>query len=65
VSDTETALAITVLHVVSGYFPKCVPLLPRRYQELVDSLAGEPDDEDEEAADSQSPAGGGTIQFCL
>lgn len=65
VSDTETALAITVLHVVSGYFPKCVPLLPRRYQELVDSLAGEPDDEDEEATDSQSPAGGGTIQFCL
>ena len=35
--DTETAVAITNLHLINRFFPQCVPLLPRRYQELVDA----------------------------
>ena len=70
VSDAEdVTCALMNLHLTSHYFTKLAPLMPKRYQALIDSFAGGDeedgdDDDDEEASDSQNPAGG-TIQFCL
>jgi len=57
------------LHLTSHYFTKLAPLMPKRYQALIDSFAGgdeeEGDDDDDEEEASASPPAGGTIQFCL
>ena len=70
VSDAEdVTCALMNLHLTSHYFTKLAPLMPKRYQALIDSFAGgeeedgDDDDDDEEASDS--PPAGGTIQFCL
>ena len=70
VSDAEdVTCALMNLHLTSHYFTKLAPLMPKRYQALIDSFAGgdeedgDDDDDEEEAADS--PPAGGTIQFCL
>ena len=67
----DVTCALMNLHLTSHYFTKLAPLMPKRYQALIDSFAGGDeedgdgdDDDDEEASDSQNPAGG-TIQFCL
>ena len=70
VSDAEdVTCALMNLHLTSHYFTKLAPLMPKRYQALIDSFAGcdeegDDEEEEEEASDSQNPAGG-TIQFCL
>ena len=67
----DVTCALMNLHLTSHYFTKLAPLMPKRYQALIDSFAGgdeedgdDDDDDDEQASDSQNPAGG-TIQFCL
>ena len=65
----DVTCALMNLHLTSHYFTKLAPLMPRRYQALIDSFAGgdeedgDDDDDDEQASDS--PPAGGTIQFCL
>ena len=65
----DVTCALMNLHLTSHYFTKLAPLMPKRYQALIDSFAGgdeeEGDDDDEEEEASDSPPAGGTIQFCL
>ena len=70
VSDAEdVTCALMNLHLTSHYFTKLAPLMPKRYQALIDSFAGgeeeDGDDDDDEEEASDSPPAGGTIQFCL
>ena len=71
VSDAEdVTCALMNLHLTSHYFTKLAPLMPKRYQALIDSFAGGDEEEGDDAEDdeeeaSDSPPAGGTIQFCL